>query len=42
MTSQPESPHEKQALERIPAPLENEVIEDGRTETLEILQILEA
>ena len=40
MTSQPESPHEMQALERILAPLENEVIEDGRPEIPEILKSL--
>ena len=40
MTSQPESLHEMQTLERILAPLENEVIEDGRTEIPEILKSL--
>ena len=43
MTSQFESPHEIQALERILAPLDNEAIEDGRMkipESLKSLKIL--
>ena len=40
MTSQPGSPHEMQALERILAPLANEVFDFGRPEIPEILKSL--
>ena len=40
MTSQPESPHEMQALERILAPFGNEVIEEGRMKIPESLKSL--